>query len=102
MNTYAIPRAAPLPRLTIWVIPEISPLRGWCPRTTIFTSNYPLPQGWSVAFDPPSPELAPDEEQTVHVVVTPPDGFTGRQPLNVNAFNRYGLAGGLTLYLERE
>lgn len=63
-------------------------------------SNFPLPAGWSIAFSPDAPLLAPDAEINVDVTVTPPPGFTGTQAINVHAFNRYGLAGGVTLYVQ--
>jgi hypothetical protein len=63
-------------------------------------ANYPLPSGWIVDINPREPELSPDAEQIVNVAVTAPIGFTGRQPININVFNRYGLAGGITLYVE--
>jgi hypothetical protein len=63
--------------------------------------NYPVPPGWSVKLDPAAPILDPNEEITVQVTITPPDTFTGRQPFNVNAFHSKGLAGGVTLFVER-
>ncbi len=62
--------------------------------------NYPLPEGWTVAFDPAEPVLAPDMEISVVARVTPPAGFHGRQAINVHAFDRYTLVGGITLYAE--
>lgn len=64
--------------------------------------NHALPSGWQIAFAPPNPELAPGDEQLIQVTATAPDGFVGRQPINVNAFHRYGLAGGMTFYVERQ
>jgi hypothetical protein len=63
-------------------------------------TKYPLPQGWSVAFNPASPQLAAGQETNVHVTLNPPAGFKGRQAINVHAFTRRGLAGGVTLYVE--
>jgi hypothetical protein len=63
-------------------------------------ANYPVPAGWLVNINPNEPHLAPDGETTVQVQITPPVGFTGRQPINVNAFDRQGFAGGVTLYVE--
>jgi hypothetical protein len=62
--------------------------------------NYPVPQGWSVEIDPAQPQLPPEGEITIKVRITPPAGFTGRQPFNVNAFDSQGFAGGVTLYVE--
>lgn len=62
--------------------------------------NYPAPPGWSVAIDPAEPQLPPDGEMTITVRITAPPSFTGRQSFNVNAFDRQGFAGGVTLYVE--
>jgi hypothetical protein len=62
--------------------------------------NYPLPAGWSVEIEPTAPKLAPEEEQLIRLTVTAPDGFKGRQRINVHAFYRYGLAGGVTFDAE--
>lgn len=62
--------------------------------------NYPVPPGWSVKIDPIEPHLPPEGETTIKVRITPPAGFTGRQPFNVNAFDRHGFVGGVTLYVE--
>jgi hypothetical protein len=63
-------------------------------------SNFPLPNGWSVVFSPAAPALPPGAEETIAATVNAPDGFVGTQAINVHAFNRYGLAGGVTLYVE--
>jgi hypothetical protein len=63
-------------------------------------NSYPLPQGWGVVFSPVTPVLAPGAVQSIAVSVTAPPGFHGTQAINVHAFNRYGLAGGVTLYVE--
>jgi hypothetical protein len=62
--------------------------------------NYPLPAGWTVTFSPAQPELDPNQEIQMTVTVTPPNGFKGRQPVNVHGFHAEGLAGGITLYVE--
>jgi hypothetical protein len=62
---------------------------------------FPVPLGWSVDFSPSEPSLRPGDETTVTVDVTPPDSFHGRQPVNVHAFHASGLAGGVTVYVER-
>lgn len=59
--------------------------------------NHPLPPGFTVEIDPQAPSLAPDQSIPVRVRVTPPNAFTGRQPVNVNAFHEGGFAGGVTL-----
>lgn len=64
-------------------------------------ANYPVPPGWAVAFNPVAPTLGPGEEIDVHVIVTPPAGFTATQAFNVNAFTEnMDFAGGVTLYVE--
>ncbi|WP_394893588.1 NEW3 domain-containing protein [Mesorhizobium sp. AaZ16] len=73
-----------------------------CPsRRGICEKNHPLPPGWSVAFEPQAPTLAPGDEIEVRVAVTPPEAFAGRQPVNVDAFDAIGLAGGVTFYVEK-
>jgi hypothetical protein len=61
---------------------------------------WPVPEGWQVVVDPESPSLDPGAETEVSVDVTAPDGFRGRQALNVNAFYGDELVGGVTLYAE--
>jgi hypothetical protein len=63
---------------------------------------YPLPANWSVEIEPEELSLDAEEEVDIRIVVTPPDNFRGRQPINVNAFNRLGLAGGVTLFVVGE
>jgi uncharacterized membrane protein len=59
-----------------------------------------VPEGWRVVVDPESLSLDPGGQAEVRVEVTAPDGFRGRQALNVNAFAGDGLVGGVTLYAE--
>ncbi|WP_404925372.1 hypothetical protein [Mesorhizobium sp. ORM16] len=63
--------------------------------------SHPLPAGWLVTFEPAQADLAPGEEIPVTVNIEPPAGFTGRKAINVHAFSARGLAGGVTLYVER-
>lgn len=58
---------------------------------------YPLGPGWAVSFDPAEPVLAPGEARTIDVTVTAPDGFAGRQPINVRALHGEVATGGVTL-----
>jgi len=63
--------------------------------------NHPVPLGWHIDFQPGDViGLGPEEEVLVTVKVTPPDGFAGRQAINVNAFDGNDLVGGVTLYAE--
>jgi hypothetical protein len=45
--------------------------------------------------------LAPDQDTDISVTVTPPADFTGRTPLNVNAFAGTRFAGGVTVVVEK-
>jgi hypothetical protein len=58
---------------------------------------HPIPAGWQVKIVPDSATLAPNQSIPIEVTVTPPSGFKGTQPINVNAFHDEGLAGGVTL-----
>ena len=58
---------------------------------------FPVPAGWTVDISPEAPALPPQAEIDVTVQITPPSGFTGRQPFNVNAIHDGGFAGGVTL-----
>ena len=64
-------------------------------------SNFPIPANWEVTFSPTEPALGPGDEIAVHLLVTPPVDFQGRQNLNVNAFHNGILAGGITVAVER-
>jgi hypothetical protein len=59
--------------------------------------DFSVPAGWTVAIQPDAVALAPGQEVTVQVDVTPPAGFAGEQPFNVNAFADGKFAGGVTL-----
>ncbi|MEP7111053.1 MAG: hypothetical protein ABI760_23860 [Ferruginibacter sp.] len=60
---------------------------------------YPFPENWQLEYLPGNEfQLAPGEEQEVTLKVTAFDGFTGRQVINVNAFDGEILIGGVTLY----
>jgi hypothetical protein len=59
---------------------------------------HPLPPGWKVEISPDQPSLAPGEQVTITAIATPPSGWTGRQALNLNAFDEGEHAsGGVTL-----
>jgi hypothetical protein len=61
---------------------------------------FPVPAGWEVEIAPQSLDLDADETQEVTVSVTPPDGFVGRQTININALHGTDLAGGVTLHVD--
>jgi hypothetical protein len=59
--------------------------------------HFPVPADWSVEIAPDAPELNPGEEAEIAVKITPPAGFTGAKPFNVNARLGGKYAGGVTL-----
>ncbi|MDK3074719.1 hypothetical protein QO034_16630 [Sedimentitalea sp. JM2-8] len=64
-------------------------------------SAHPIPNGWSVGIAPETLDLDGGESQDVKVSITPPDGWKGRQAINVNALMGADLRGGVTLYVIR-
>jgi hypothetical protein len=64
-------------------------------------ANFPIPPGWSVEVVPPEPTLMPGQEVDIAVTITPPAGFTGTTPFNVNTFYGNKYAGGVTLYVTK-
>jgi hypothetical protein len=65
--------------------------------------SHAIPEGWKVIFSPEAVELKSGEEKSVTAKVTPPDGWTGRQTVNVHGFdNANRLIGGVTLHTIRE
>ncbi|MFD9663464.1 hypothetical protein ACFWAY_17845 [Rhodococcus sp. NPDC059968] len=63
---------------------------------------HPVPAGWRVDFDIDDQQirLVAGETVDVQVTVTAPDGFVGRQAINVNGFEGGHLIGGVTLIAE--
>lgn len=64
---------------------------------------HPVPAGWRVSFggvDDQQLRLGAGEANDVEVTVTSPDGFVGRQAINVNGFESRHLIGGVTLIAE--
>jgi hypothetical protein len=59
-----------------------------------------VPAGWRVEVDPSQLVLAPGDQADVTVDITAPDGFVGRQAVNVHARSGGDLLGGVTLYLD--
>jgi hypothetical protein len=53
-----------------------------------------------VTIDPAQMQLDAGEAREVTVDVTAPDGFRGRQAINVHAFAGQQIVGGVTLYVE--
>jgi len=60
-------------------------------------ANIAVPPGWTIVLSPTNPTLDPGEEITIQADVTPPAGFTGDMPFNVNAYADGTFAGGVTL-----
>ncbi|CAN5551209.1 hypothetical protein BH20ACI3_BH20ACI3_32370 [soil metagenome] len=65
-------------------------------------ASHPVPAGFVVKIEPPTPALDPGVSVTITVSVEPPAGFVGNQPLNINAFHEQGFAGGVTLTTVKE
>jgi hypothetical protein len=61
---------------------------------------WPVPDGWRVDVQPAELDLAPGEQRDVTVDVTSPDGFVGRQAINVHVESGPDLLGGVTLYVD--
>jgi hypothetical protein len=88
-------------------IPELTPCdergRQDSPRARLERHEpaaWPLPPGWRVDVQPSEAVLAAGEQTTVIVDITAPDGFVGRQAINVHAEGGGELLGGVTLYVE--
>ncbi len=63
--------------------------------------RHPLQPGFAIVLTPDAPVLAPNAEVAIDVQLTPPSGWTGRQPINVNCFHEAGFAGGVTLIVTK-
>jgi hypothetical protein len=61
---------------------------------------FPVPEGWILRLEPNEMRLEPGEEREVTVDITAPEGFSGRQAFNVNAYDESKLVGGVTLTVE--
>jgi hypothetical protein len=61
---------------------------------------WPIPAGWQVTVDPAQAALGAGEATEVTVDITAPDGFRGRQVVNVHAFDGQRIVGGVTLYVD--
>lgn len=72
------------------------------PRRVHGRGQHPVPDGWTVEITPRRFRLGPDESETVRVHVVAPDGFSGQQAINVNAFADERLVGGVTLGVHGE
>jgi hypothetical protein len=61
---------------------------------------WPVPAGWRVIVQPERAALAAFETIDVTIDITAPDGFRGRQVINVSAYEETLLVGGVSLYVE--
>lgn len=61
---------------------------------------WPVPDGWQVAITPVEARLDPGQSLPVTVDITAPDGYAGRQAINVNAYAGQTLVGGVTFHVE--
>lgn len=98
VDTYVIPEPPRCGDSTGAALPFDA--RVYVPPPAHERKNYAVPPGWSVRIDPSEPRLDPEQEATIQVTISAPDGFKGRRAFNVNAFHRRGMAGGVTLYVE--
>lgn len=90
---YNLPERDPCPEDQ----PERDPERD--PFTRHRPGRNPAPEGWQIDFLPGEViVLDPEEERVVTIHVTAPDGFAGRQAINVNVMDGDELFGGVTLY----
>lgn len=62
--------------------------------------HFGVPEDWQVGVQPRRLSLEPGQQENITVDITAPDGFAGRQAINVNAFDGENLVGGVTLYVE--
>jgi hypothetical protein len=58
---------------------------------------YTIPHDWEVQINPEEMLLEPGQQQTVKVIIAPPEGFQGERSFNVNAMHASALVGGVTL-----
>lgn len=62
--------------------------------------HFIVPGEWQIEIQQNQLRLKPGQQEDVTVNVTAPDGFSGRQAININAFDGENLVGGVTLYVE--
>jgi hypothetical protein len=79
--------------------------RSWCVEMAREhdPEKFPIAPGWKVEIEPNQFTQAPDETTTIKASITPPDGWTGTQAVNVNGRDTATGAplGGVTLYVKR-
>lgn len=99
VDTYQLPALEPCP-------PEPRPKETKAARirriaAKHLSGNIGIPPGWDVTITPNEVDLDPAQEVAVNVSATPPAGFTGAQPFNINAFCAGAFAGGVTLVVTK-
>lgn len=98
-DAYALPRRRPCPPRPVDPAEHERQT-----RTDHDPRRYPMPEGWRVDLGELGEEasilLAPGESRAVPVTVTAPDGFSGRQVVNVHGYDGARLIGGVTLFAE--
>lgn len=62
--------------------------------------HFRVPEDWRVEIQPPLLRLDAGQQEMVTIGVTAPDSFSGRQAINIAAFDSERLVGGVTLYVE--
>lgn len=70
-------------------------------KTVHNRANFLIPPGWTVEITPPNVSLLPDQEVDIAVSITPPPGFVGKLPFNVNAVYGETYAGGVSLFVTK-
>jgi hypothetical protein len=103
-DTYAIPTPPPCPDQPTPPGELVPAAPGAVPANVAIhhrRADFPLPPGWTIAFDPPAPVLPPAGQQSITATVTPPDSFHGTLPLNIHLFAGAQLVGGITALINR-
>jgi hypothetical protein len=98
-DAYVLPRPRPCPPAGEPVAP--APRRQQA-LAIHGAGHHPLPEGWTLETSEPTDQLVLDSGETRELTVTlvAPEGFKGRQAVNVNALAGSVLVGGVTLIAE--
>jgi hypothetical protein len=99
VDTYAIPAQPDCPPTIEQMAARTRAERLNLARAAHNPANFPVPTGWTVEIVPSQVTLAAGDEAVIKVSVTPPPGFVGTKPFNVNAISKDLRAGGVTLYV---
>ena len=101
VDTYAIPAQPDCPATIAQMAGGTRADRLKRIRAAHNPANFPVPLGWTVEILPSQVALAAGDEALIKVSVTPPPGFVGTKPFNVNAMSKDLRAGGVTLYVSK-